>query len=178
MHVSSRGLVHAPEDVPHTEVGLVLGAGVYPDGTPQPFLAARLDLAADLLRRGKVDRLLLTGDGRLDTHDEPAAMRRYLLGLGVADAALALDTDGVDTHESCRRARRVHGVTRATIVSQTYHLPRALALCRAAGIEAVGVGDETMRDAAPAVWARGESREILAAVKAGWDAATRRGRTR
>ncbi|MDO5628402.1 MAG: ElyC/SanA/YdcF family protein [Mobilicoccus sp.] len=166
---ASRGGIYSVEDVPVNEVALVLGAGVYADGTPQPFLAARLDLAAELLRRGKVTRLLLTGDGQSDTHDEPAAMRTYLLALGVPDEVLMLDPDGVDTYASCVQASRM-GLSHATLVSQTYHLPRALALCRAVGIDAVAVGEETMREKAPSVWASGQSREIPAAVKAAWNA--------
>lgn len=172
--LASRGGVHRPEDVPHRPVAIVLGAGVYPDGRPQPFLAARLDVAADLLRRGRVDRLIVSGDGRHDHHDEPGAMRRYLLAHGVPAERITEDPEGRDTWASCVRAVQVYGVREATLVSQTYHLPRALALARAAGLDAVGVGDETMASAAPTVWAEGVARERLAALKAAFDALTRR----
>lgn len=172
--IASRGQVHEAGSVPPRPAALVLGAGVYPDGTPQPFLAARLDVAADLLRRGRVERLILSGDGRHEHHDEPGAMRRYLLARGVPADRLIEDPEGRDTWASCVRAGQVYGERQVVLVSQTYHLPRALALARAAGLDAVGVGDATMRSAAPAVWREGVARERLAALKAAFDATTRR----
>ena len=101
-------------------------------------------------------------------------MRRYLLARGVPADRLTEDREGRDTWASCVRARQVYGAHEVTLVSQTYHLPRALALAQAAGLDAVGVGDETMRTAAPGVWAEGVARERLAALKAAYDALTRR----
>lgn len=174
MHLASRGGIRTPEDVPHRPVALVLGAGVQPDGHPNPFLAARLDVAADLLARGKVSLLLVSGDNRTEFYDEPTAMRRYLLSHGVPADRIVMDFAGRDTYDSCVRATRIFGVSGVTLVSQTYHLPRALAVCRAIGLDAVGVGDETMRSYAASVWATGESREIPAAVKAVIDVVSRR----
>lgn len=174
VHLASRGAILDAASAPERPVALVLGAGVFADGTPTPFLAARLDVAARLFEQGTVTTLLLSGDGDSAHHDEPAAMRRYLLARGVPPEAMVLDPAGLDTYDSCVRTGRDHAMSPVIVVSQTYHLPRALAVCRAIGLDAVGVGDSTMREVAPAVWAEGRAREVLAAVKAAWDVLSRR----
>lgn len=161
---ASRGRIHTAATVPPTEVGMVLGAQAYADGTPSPFLAARLDTAAALLASGRVQRLLVTGDGSTEGLGETESMRRYLVGKGVSADLIDVDDIGVDTHASCVRAKAA-GIDSLVLVSQTYHLPRALALCAATGIDAVGVGDETMRRYADE-WRRGELREWVAGLKA------------
>lgn len=171
--LSRDGIVPAATVEPRP-VALVLGAGVHADGTPTPFLAVRLDVAAELLQHGKVDVLLVSGDNRVHTHDEPTAMRAYLLSIGVPAGRIVTDHAGRDTYDSCARARRIFGVERLVVVSQSYHLPRALAVCRALGVDAVGVGDDTMRAYAPAVWTQGRMREWPAAIKAAWDVTTGR----
>lgn len=160
----ARGHVYPEADVPPRPAALVLGAQVYPDGRPSPFLAARLDLARRLHDAGRVRTLLVSGDGRAASYDEPAAMRAYLVAAGVPEEDVLIDGGGVDTYASCVRARKVFGVTRLTLVSQTYHLPRAVGTARALGLCAVGVGDDSVRHG-PA-WVRGSIREQPACVKA------------
>ncbi len=128
-------------------MALVFGAGLR-DGRPSPYLAHRLDAAVRLHRAGTVRVLLVSGDhGRRD-HDEPGAMRRYLLDRGVPPGRVVSDHAGFDTWDSCARAARVFGVRRALLVSQDYHVRRAAALlCRAAGIDAYGVAVPEPRDA-------------------------------
>ena len=162
-----------PADVPTTPVALVLGAGLTKDGKPTPFLAGRLDVAADLYHRGKVKVLLVSGDNSRTTYDEPTSMRTYLLTKGVPDRAVVADFAGFDTWDSCARANRIFGVKRVTVVTQTFHLPRAVALCRAAGLEAFGVGHDTS-EAFPEGTTYGWFRESLASGKALWDAAVTR----
>ncbi len=175
VHLGAHDRVTTAAEAPYRPVALVLGAGVQPDGRPTPFLAARLDVAADLLRRGKVDLLLVSGDDRAEARRESTTMQRYLVEQrGVDPDRIVLDDSGRDTYDSCVRARRVFGVTEVTLVSQAYHLPRALAVCRAVGLDAVAVGDQTMRDYAPPVWAEGATRERFAAVKAVVDVLSRR----
>ena len=127
-----------PGEVPETPVALVLGAGIQ-DGRPSRSLAGRLDVAADLYRRGKVKVLLVSGDNRTKEYDEPTVMLHHLVRRGVPARKIVRDHGGRDTWDSCTRARRVFGVTRVTVVTQAFHLPRAVALCRAAGMEAWGV---------------------------------------
>ncbi|GBD08788.1 hypothetical protein HRbin22_01029 [Candidatus Thermoflexus japonica] len=129
-----------PEEVPAQPVALILGAGLRADGSPTAVLADRVRAGVELYRLGKVEALLLSGDGRSSPYyNEPEAMRRLALRLGVPEQALRVDPEGLRTLESCRRAREIFGFTRAVVVTQRFHLDRALWLCDAAGIEAVGL---------------------------------------
>jgi len=125
-------------DVPSAEVALVFGAGLQPDGTPTPILADRIHAAVLLYRAGKVQRLLLSGDGRTPGHDEPGAMARQARAEGVPDTAIVLDRGGLRTNDSCMRAHDRFHVHSAVAVSQSYHLPRALFICQHAGIHTTG----------------------------------------
>ena len=179
VRTAAAGHLYPVEHVPAAPVALVLGAQVYPSGMPSRFLRARLDLAEVLLRRGIVDRLLLSGDAGAPEYDEPAAMRAYLLATGVPDDRLVLDPYGLDTYDSCVRARDVYGVQRVVVVTQDYHLPRAVGTARLIGLDAFGVGDRTVRvresgDGLNEPWVRGWLRDQVACVKTIWDVGTRR----
>jgi vancomycin permeability regulator SanA len=165
--------VYAESTVPPAPVALVLGAQVYPDGTPSAYLAARLDLAKRLLDAGKVQAILLSGDHSRWEYDEPGAMQVYLIARGVPARQIVLDYAGFDTYDSCARARRIFGVRRAIVVTQQFHIARAVALCRTLGVDATGVGDDSVRWMT-AIWRRNVIRERLAVVKAVYDVATRR----
>ena len=176
---AAAGHLYPLDQAPYAPIGLVLGAQVYPSGTPSRFLRARLDLALLLLQRGTVDRLLLSGDAQAPEYDEPAAMRAHLLAAGVEEDRLVLDPWGLDTYDSCVRAREVYGVDRVVVVTQTYHLPRAVGTARLVGLDAVGVGDRTVRlreagDALNEPWVRGWFRDQVACVKTVWDVGCRR----
>ena len=164
----ARRHVYAVAAVPSEPVVLVLGAEVGADGAPSPFLAARLDLAAELVRSGRARVVLASGDHARWAYDEPGAMWRYLVAHGVTAKRVVEDHAGFDTYDSCQRARRVFGVRRAIVVTQEFHIDRAVALCRAAGIDAVGVGDRSVRRYR-LEWLRGSLREYPAAVKAAVD---------
>jgi vancomycin permeability regulator SanA len=151
-------------DVPWAPVGLVLGARVYPDGSPSSFLRGRLDLARILLASGKIERILVSGDHAAKEFDEPAAMRRYLWECGVPEHKIVVDPHGYDTYASCLRARDVYDVTGLTAITQTYHLPRAVGTARALGLDAAGVGDRSVSFRRRA-WAQGVIRDQLACVK-------------
>ena len=179
LRAAAAGHLHSIERVPSAPVGLVLGAQVYPNGMPSRFLRTRLDLGRRLLVAGIVDRLLLSGDASAPEHDEPAAMRDYLLAAGVPADRLILDPYGLDTYDSCVRARDVYCVDQVVIVTQTYHLPRAVGTARLVGLDAVGVGDRTVRtrehgNGLNEPWVRGWLRDQIACVKAVWDVGTRR----
>lgn len=159
--------------LPAVPVALVLGAEVYADGRPSAFLRGRLDLAVELYRRGLVQRILASGDGRSPFYDETAGMHDYLVAAGVPDADVLVDPAGLDTYDSCLRARDTFGLTRLVVVSQTYHLPRALAICRALGIDAWGAGDESVRSHVR-TWGHGDRREFAANLKLVWDVLSHR----
>jgi vancomycin permeability regulator SanA len=165
---SAHGHVFEAESVPAAPVVLVLGAQVYDDGTPSPFLAARLDLAKRLFDTGKVRAVLVSGDHGRWAYDEPGAMRRWLVDRGVPPGKVIEDHAGFDTYDSCLRARRVFGVDRLIVVTQSFHVERAVAVCREVGLDAVGVGDDSVSHFRRA-WVRGTVREHLAAVKAVYD---------
>ncbi|WP_051871977.1 SanA/YdcF family protein [Streptomyces sclerotialus] len=169
MRLASGDRVRTAADVPPAPVAVVFGAGLW-DGEPSPYLAHRLDTAAGLYDAGRVRAILVTGDNSTRDYDEPDAMRRYLTARGVPARKIVSDYAGFDTWDSCSRARRVFGVDRAVLVSQGFHVRRALALCGAAGIDAYGVGAADPHDA---TWYYGSVREILAAGKAAADAAFR-----
>jgi vancomycin permeability regulator SanA len=159
-----------PADVSHHQVALVLGAGLTRSGTPSPFLADRLDAAIRLYRMGKVGGLLMTGDNHTASHDETTAMRTYAIAHGAPAAAITLDYAGFDTYDSCYRARHIFGVQSALVVAQSYHAPRAVYLCRSVGVDAdvLTVPDWGRLPAAKML--HYQAREVLADVKAVWDA--------
>ncbi|MCO5974776.1 SanA/YdcF family protein [Actinoallomurus soli] len=160
-------LAHAPR----TTVGMIFGAGAE-NGKPSRMLYERLKLGAALYRAGKVRVLLVTGDNSRKDYDEPSVMRDTLIAQGVPQTRIVLDYAGFSTWDSCARAKQIFGVDRAILVTQNFHLPRALTLCRAAGIDAWGVGDDSGRYAATAT----ESlyvREIPAVLKATYEVALR-----
>ena len=172
VRVTSAGYLYSPDSVPAAPVALVLGARVFPSGTPSPFLAARLDLAHRLYRDGTVRVVLVSGDNMAPEYNEPDAMRTYLIDAGMPPEAVIADYAGFDTYDSCARARRIFGVEQLVIVTQSYHLPRAVATCRALGVDATGVGDDSLRGSR--AWRRGAIRDQLACVKTVIDLATGR----
>jgi SanA protein len=125
---------------PVNDVALVLGTSrVAADGvSANPFFHGRLDAAAELYRMGKVKHLLLSGDNSRTGYDEPAWMRDELVKRGVPNSAMTLDYAGFRTLDSMARANLVFGLSRCTIVTDDFHLARALFLAQAEGVEAVG----------------------------------------
>lgn len=160
------------DQVPSRPVALVLGAGVWPDGSLTPILADRVATAADLYRAGKVQKLLCSGDNRRVDYNEPQAMKDYAVTLGVSGEDVVLDYAGRRTYDSCYRAREIFGVDRAVVVTQRFHAPRALYTCDALGLDAVAVtADRRTYSADQVIW---KTREYLALLLAWWDVNVRR----
>ncbi len=182
VRLAARGRIFSEANAPATPVGVVLGAQVQPDGIPSPFLAARLDVALRLYRAGRVRRLVMSGDARAREYDEPLAMRRYLIAAGIPEDDVTEDPDGFDTYETCLRARDVYGERRLTLISQTYHLPRAVGTARLLGLDAIGVGDRSVQiqpSGAPSrAWRWGVLREWIACLKTLHDLRFRRSPTK
>jgi vancomycin permeability regulator SanA len=128
-----------PDRVPAAPVAIVFGAGLNRDGSPSLMLAHRVDAAVELYRAGKVDRLLMTGDNSRAEYNEVEAMKERAVASGVPADRVNLDYAGFRTYDSVYRASAVFGVERAVLVTQRYHLPRALFLARSFGIDAVGL---------------------------------------
>ncbi len=128
-----------PSRLPDTDVALVLGAApIGPEGGPNRYFEYRLDAAAALWRARKVKYLLVSGDNSRADYDEPTAMREGLIKRGVPARAIYRDFAGLRTWDSVLRAQSVFGQQRLIIVSQRFHLSRAIFLARGAGIEACG----------------------------------------
>jgi vancomycin permeability regulator SanA len=169
LFLSTDGRLRTAADVPRAPVAVVFGAGLW-HGEPSPYLAHRLDAAARLYRQGRVKVLLVTGDNSRKDYDEPDAMRAYLTKHGVPGDRIVRDYAGFDTWDSCVRARKIFGVDRAVLVSQGFHIRRAVALCEAAGVDSYGLGVDAKHDV---TWYYGGTREVFAAGKALLDAVFR-----
>jgi SanA protein len=137
--------IYTLETVPEYPVAIIFGAWVDLRGEPSAVLADRVQMGARLYSVGKVSALLLTGDNHITTYNEPEAMRRYALRLGVPDSALVLDYAGFRTYDSCYRAHAIFEVDQAILVTQAFHLDRALLTCNGLGIESVGVAADAVR---------------------------------
>ena len=156
------------EKVQPSPVAIVFGAGLWRDGTPTPVLRDRVETAAELYFAGKVEKLLMSGDNSRQDYNEPQAMRDYAISLGVPDAVIALDYAGRRTYDTCYRARDIFGIRSAILVTQSFHLPRAIYTCNALGIKATGVPADQLdyRKGSLAYW---NLREILASLVALWE---------
>lgn len=133
LHISSAQTVNS------APVAIVFGAGLSRDGTPSPVLRDRVATAADLYFAGKASKLLMSGDNRFLDYNEPGSMKEYAISLGVPEVDIVLDYAGRRTYDTCYRARAIFGVQNAILVTQRFHLPRALLLCNGMGISASGV---------------------------------------
>ncbi len=166
VRISGDDYVRSVADVPAEPVGIVFGAGVTGD-TPSPYLASRLDVALALWRAHKIKVFLVSGDNSGPDYNEPKAMRDYLVAHGVPGSLVVLDYAGFDSWQTCTRAKRVFGVGHAIAISQSFHVPRAVYLCRAAGIETYGVGDgDAARRISAGEYLHDQAREMLAGVNA------------
>ena len=135
----SMNRIYQQENAPAGRLAIVFGAGLRRDGTPTAILRDRVETAAELYFSGKVEKILMSGDNRFEYYNEPGSMRQYALSLGVPETAIAMDFAGRRTYDTCYRARAIFGVQEAYLVTQKFHLPRALFLCNALGVNAYGV---------------------------------------
>lgn len=118
---------------------LVLGAGLYSDGTPKPMLSDRLVVACEAYEAGLSTRLLMSGDHRHDSYNEPKAMKTFAKEQGIDADVIFLDHAGLSTYDSVYRAVHIYGAKKILIVTQKYHLYRAVYIAKALGAEAYGV---------------------------------------
>lgn len=168
--------VQSVNEVEAKSVAIVFGARVMPSGRLSTMLRDRVATAADLYHAGKVSNILMSGDHHLPEYNEPGAMRDYAVRLGVPSEAILLDPAGLRTYDSCYRAKNLYHIENAILVSQAFHLDRALWLCEALGIEGVGVyadyhrpsGEYSRRSSRWSQW-----REVAATTVAFWDVLTR-----
>ncbi len=163
-----RDRILPPEEVDPRPVAIVFGAGVYPDGRLSPMLADRVATGVALYKAGKVQKLLMTGDNSIPTYNEPWRMADYAIQLGVPEEDIAFDYAGRRTYDSCWRAKHIFGLERVVLVTQRFHLPRAIYLCQEVGVDAVGVAaDRRVYPRRTLAWLA--LREVLARVRAWLD---------
>lgn len=154
--------------VPAAPVAIVFGAGLWRDGTPTTVLRDRITTAKELFFSGKVQKILMSGDNSYLDYNEPGAMQEYAISLGVPEDAIVLDYAGRRTYDTCYRAGAIFGVQNAILVTQSFHMPRALYTCNALGLNAVGVPSDQheYRLGSSLYW---NLRELPATLTAFWD---------
>jgi SanA protein len=150
--------------VPYNDVALVLGtSNKLTDGSPNPFFENRIRTAAVLYHQKKVSHFILSGDNRSQYYNEPFAMKRALMKLGVPDSAITLDYAGMRTLDSVVRSKEIFGQDKLTIITQSFHSYRALFISGYYKIDAIAIiTHEQPREDAPIVYWR----EYLARTKA------------
>lgn len=145
---------------------IILGASVKDDGTPSDALRDRLIVGVQLYQEQKVEKLLVTGDDGGYHHNEVDAMKQFLLDHNVPENAITVDGKGFRTYESCKRAHDEFHIDHAIVVTQRFHMARALYLCDALGVESEGLtADLETYVKSTYFWAR----EMAASVLAFWD---------
>lgn len=150
--------------VPFNAVGMVLGTSkMTRSGNPNLHFVTRMDATAELFHKGKIQHIILSGDNMTRYYDEPKAMKAELLLRGVPEYSMTLDTAGFRTFDSVVRLKQVFGVTSCTIISEKYHVHRAVFISRHHDLNAIAYA----ADDVPFLYGiRSRSREILARVKA------------
>jgi SanA protein len=163
-----RPFIQSSADIPISKVALVFGAGLTRSGKPTPILIDRVTVAANLYFEGKVQKILMSGDNRFLYYKEPGAMQQYAIELGVPSEDIVMDYAGRRTYDTCYRAKSIFDIEDAILVTQTYHLPRALFTCSGLGIKVTGVSADLRRyQTLPYIsW---QIRETIATFVALWD---------
>ena len=136
-HASSR--VYTDDTVASFRAAIVFGAGLTADGGPTAVLMDRVATAAKLYAAGKVEKILMSGDNRFSYYNEPGAMKDYAMQIGVPEEDIILDYAGRRTYDTCYRAKEIFQLSEAIVVTQLFHLPRALYTCSSLGLQAVGI---------------------------------------
>lgn len=163
-----RGDIQPHESVSPAPVAIVFGARVYPNGRLSVMLRDRVETAVQLYLNGQVEAIIMSGAGPPSSYDEPAAMMAYALARGVPQEAMRADQGGNRTYDTCYRARHLFGVERAVLVTQAFHLPRALFTCGQLGMETTGAAaDQRYYGRRSMAWSN--TREIPASLLALFD---------
>src|SRR5215216_3414185 len=162
--VYTKNRIYGESESPTERIAIIFGAGLRQDGSPTAMLRDRVLTGADLYFSGKVEKLLMSGDNRFVNYNEPESMRQFALLAGVPDEAIVLDYAGRRTYDTCYRANAIFGVEKALLVTQKFHLPRALFLCNTLGLKATGIeASNCYWNGSPFVW---DIREQFATIAA------------
>ncbi len=144
-------------------VAIVYGAAVFKNGRLSDVLYDRVYTAVELYKAGKVKKLLMSGDNSRQEYDEPTAMKKAAIELGVPENDIVLDFAGRRTYDTCHRAKEIFEVKKAIHVTQDFHLPRAIFLCEKIGIDSIGIKADRRNYRDESVW---NKREFLAVLSA------------
>ena len=175
LHVANRyagkivlapNLIEATDSSDSAHVAIVFGAGIKSDGMPSDALADRILTAADLYAAGIVRKILMSGDNSYVNYNEPEVMKNYAVDQGVPEKDIVLDYGGRRTYDTCYRAKHVFSLDSAILVTQAFHLNRALYLCNELGIDSIGVTADRHTYLGSGGWA---IREWLARINAWFD---------
>jgi SanA protein len=158
--------------VPQAPVAIVFGAGISKTGQLSPMLRDRMDAAIALYRAGVVRKLLVSGDNRFVDYDEPGRMYDYAIARRVPARDVVRDFAGRRTYDTCYRAKAIFGIDQAILISQRFHLARALFTCRSLGVDSVGFA----ADHQPYSTRYNRLREMPATLFAWWDVVVARPR--
>ena len=131
--------IYQEAEAPAKGVAIIFGAGLRRDGTPTAMLRDRILTGAELYFSGRVQKLLMSGDNRFNNYNEPESMRQFALSVGVPDKAIVLDYAGRRIYDTCDRAKLIFGLQSALLVTQEFHVPRAVFLCNMLGLDTGGV---------------------------------------
>jgi vancomycin permeability regulator SanA len=153
------------DEAPKMKVAIVFGAGLDESGTGD-ILSDRVQTGIDLYEAGKVQKIIMSGDNRTEFHDEPSAMMKQAQEAGVPDYALQPDYAGRRTYDTCLRAKKIFKVDEAILVTQDFHMDRALYTCDSVGIDVVGVSANRHNYKGGNLYAL---RDYFALVKAVWE---------
>lgn len=152
-------------EIQKTEVGLVLGAKVHGKNLSHIF-KDRLDAALELYNNKKINKILVSGDHGTKNYDEVNAAKEYLLSKGVKGEDIFLDHAGFDTYDSIYRAKEVFGINDVIIISQNFHLARALYIAFNLDINTQGFSADLHKYVSEE---RNNLREFFARIKAFYD---------
>jgi SanA protein len=151
------------ESLPQVEAIMILGASVKQNKFLSAMYQDRADTALDIFAKGKAEKILISGDNQQDNYSEVEAAKNYLLQEGIEENCLLLDYAGLNTYDSMFRAKENFNLNSLIIVTQAFHLPRAIFIARQMGIEAVGFPADRRSYLAIE---KNQARETLANVKA------------
>lgn len=141
---------------------IVLGAGVRADGTPSKMLKDRLDKTIELYDSGVSETIIVSGDHRTKDYDEVNTMKNYLIDAGIPSECIFMDHGGLSTYDSMYRAKNIFSVKKAIIVTQKYHMYRAIYVAKSFGIDAYGV---SAKEISYSGQTKRSIRELLARIK-------------
>lgn len=142
VQIKYRGRIIGENEIIPPQIGLIFGAGLRAKGEPSAVLEDRILLASRLYQSGRIGKFILSGDNSSVNHNEVQAMKNFALSQGLPESALIEDHAGLSTFESCARVKKVWDLNKVVLLTQKYHLRRALYLCNELGVDAVGVAAE------------------------------------